>query len=203
MARKPIVIAEIEFPTKQAITEQCQKIVSDTGFGKVDAQHEQFLLELLGNHDEWAAKSSNGILGFEVDRAAEQHTKCFYITQPNGERLDISWVHALRCIDTGRLKMSSQLGSFKKGARTEIAGQIQAYRETRDDLDTDCPLTGVQLRTITSHVDHTPPATFDRILRDFCDTQSVDPIAVAIGSRNGTEAYFEEQDLASRWQDYH
>jgi len=203
MARKVYVIAELEFRTKELIEVHCRGIVSETGFGEVDSKHEQFLLELFGYHDEWEDKTRDGWTGFEVDRAGEKHTKCFYIMRPDGSREDISWGYAVRCIPTGRQKMSNQLRWFKAGARAEIESQIQRFRETRTDMDGICPVLSVPLRTIKCHVDHTPPDTFEQILRDFCDEQAVDPVTVDVDSRDGIVPYFRDCALAERWHHYH
>ena len=97
---------------------------------------------------------------------------------------------ALKCIESGRLKMSSQLRSFKAGARAEIEYQIQHFRENRTDKDVTGPETGVPLSAIICHVDHIQPDTFDRILRDFCDTQGLKPITVVIGQQERHRVLF-------------
>jgi hypothetical protein len=52
-------------------------------------------------------------------------------------------------------------------------------------------------------VDHEAPATFDRLLFEFCRTHCVNPLAVIVASHAGTVPVFADEDLSESWKAYH
>lgn len=87
--------------------------------------------------------------------------------------------------------------------RTIISSQIENYRATRRQtiaVDFSCPLSGVDLRVCTTHVDHKIP--FIQLATTWAEEQSIDFSGVKLAGR-GQTLRFADEKLNRSWQQYH
>lgn len=201
----PYDIAGERFATKAEVEARCRRIIGSTKDGaSVGVENLQFLVDLFSHHDEWHEKSASGVRGFTTQTTA-QGTRCFVIQRRDGTEVDISFKHAVRLLPTSRsaARVPQSLRDLRAAARTAVAGQINAFRYAEFRAGMQCPVTGQPLAADDAVVDHEAPATFDVLLRDFCEQHGVDPAAVLVGSEGGTVAWIEDNTIREAWQVFH
>lgn len=199
------IIAEEPYATKGAIAERCRAILNTTPDGSpVDETPAAFLFDLFRYHDEWEQKSLGGVC--QISTQTTLHgTRCFVVVIRSGEKIDISFLHAIKLIPNGRSAalLPQRLLDFRNAARTVVQQQIYAFRDRALQSNPTCPYTGERLTRVNCAVDHTPPATFDRLLFDFCRSRVLNPLGVSIDSLEGTVPMIADQDILVDWKTYH
>lgn len=201
----PYTIAEANFRTKDAITEQCQSILYGTSIGSpVESAHLPFLLELFSHHTEWQEKSQGGVIGVTVQNTPHG-TPCFYLLKSGGGKIDISFPHAIKHIPTARSKslLPQQLLDFRNAARTAVRSQIYSFRDSQLSQNPVCPILGQPLTRQDCAIDHVAPKTFDQLLFDFCLAEGLNPINVSVSSIDGTVPHITDELVQTKWQQFH
>lgn len=201
----PYIVAEEIFPTKDALIQRCRTILEATPDGdSVIDESQHFLMALFQSHDEWPQKAKGGVRDITTQRTS-QGTRCFVLRKHDGSEIDISFPHAIRLMPSTRSAnlVPLALRNFRNAARNAIQGQIFTFRDQNLPSCPSCPLTGEPLSRLNVAVDHIPPATFDQLLFDFCGQHALNPLTINVGSKGGTVAILEDQNLLSTWQDYH
>lgn len=199
------LIADESFSTKEALTARCRAILTATTDGQmVDDDCAEFLFELFKYHDEWDQKASGGVRGIST-QMTPHGTRCFVLLNRGGDRIDISFPHAIRLVPNTRTAalLPQALRDFRSAARNAVRAEIYDFRDRALQEDQCCPYTGETLARSTCAVDHAPPKTFDLLLFDFCQGRALNPLRVAVGSDGGTVALFVDQELQAAWQAYH
>lgn len=199
-----LVVEEL-FSTKEALKQRCRAILEATpdGYSVID-ESQLFLMALFQHHDEWHLKSQSGVRDITTQRTS-QGSRCFVLRKHDGSEIDISFPHAIRLMPSTRSAnlIPQALRDFRNAARNAIQGQIYSFRDQNLPSCPICPLTGEPLSRLNVAVDHIPPATFDKLLFDFCVQHAVNRLTIIVGSEGGTVAILEDQNLLSTWQDYH
>jgi hypothetical protein len=197
------------FTTKSAIIARCRNIRDATPDATLVAAGSDvaFLLDLFSTwHDEWDDKAVSGLVGFTTMtvHANGAATRCFAIRTADGDLIDISFPHAVRCIETARTAtlIPQALRDFRNAARVEIASQTMDYRAMALTTRAPCPITGVQLTPRTCAVDHHGPS-FDELLFEFCRQGGVNPLKVRVDSVHGVQARISDRALAHDWRSHH
>ena len=201
----PYLIANESFPTKDGITARCRAILAATPDGQIiDEGAAPFLFELFEFHDEWTQKAAGGVVNIST-QSTPHGTRCFVLVKLGGDRIDISFPHAIRQIPSSRSAtlLPQALRDFKSAARVAVKTQIFGFRDNALRQEQRCPFTGEVMSRYTCAVDHIPPKTFEQLLYDFCHSRSVNPLHVAVGSEGGTVAVLEDAELLAAWQAYH
>lgn len=201
----PYVLADESFRTKENVTTRCREILSATPDGSLVSDSSlPFLLDLFRHHDEWAQKTAGGVVGIST-QTTSHGTRCFVFVRNDGGTIDISFPHAIRLIPSTRTAnlIPQGLRDFRSAARKGIEAQIRDFRDSQLVSSSECPITGEALHRGNCAVDHAPPITFDSLIFNFCQSKGINPIAVAVGSINGTVAVFEDPLLLVAWQEYH
>lgn len=201
----PYIIAEEPYATKDAIAERCRDILKTTADGSpVDETYAAFLFDLFRYHDEWEQKSLGGVCQIST-QTTSQGTRCFVLVIRSGEKVDISFPHAIKLIPSRRSAalLPQRLLDFRNAARTAVRQQIYAFRDRVLQTNPTCPYTGERLTRVNCAVDHTPPATFDRLLFEFCQSRVLNPLGVSIDSLEGTVPMLADQDILVDWTTYH
>ena len=201
----PYIIAEESFSTKGAVTARCRAVLAATPDGQfVEEATAPFLVELFQYHDEWPQKAAGGVLGIST-QTTPHGTRCFVLVKQASDRIDISFLHAIRLVPSSRSStlLPQALRDFRSAARVAIKTQIYEFRDSVLVKPRRCPYTDEILNRGNCAVDHIPPNTFDQLLFDFCHSCSLNPLQVAVGSEGGTVAVFEEVELLASWQAYH
>jgi Protein of unknown function (DUF3223) len=201
----PYTVAEVVFPTKNALTERARLALAGTPVGQpVSEMDTVFLLALFQYHDEWDKKSAGGIR--EITTQTTIHgTRCFVLRKHDGNEIDISFPHAIRLIPSVRtVDLQPQaLRDFRSAARTAIQEQIFVYRDQALLQLQTCKLTNEILSQSNAAVDHMAPNTFDELIFLFCKQKRINPLEVLVGSIAGVVATFEDKDLLRDWKTFH
>jgi hypothetical protein len=201
----PYDLAGETFSTKLQITGRCQKILETTPDGAtVNEAAALLLFDLFRYHDEWLQKLGGGVRRIST-QSTSHGTRCFVLENKSGEQIDISFPHAIRLLPSNRSAdlLPQGLRNFRNGARTAVRTQIMTFRDKTLQINSACPYTGEELTRKNSSVDHTPPTTFDQLIFDFCQKTGLNPLDVEIGSLDGTVAVIADQDVRTKWQNYH
>jgi hypothetical protein len=92
----PVSVGSNHFPTKGALTEFVQTLISGYGVGTyVRGDDLQFCLELFKFHPEASLKFGSGIVNVEV-RLDDYGHRHFQVHRNDGTDDDISWVNCIR-----------------------------------------------------------------------------------------------------------
>jgi hypothetical protein len=185
------------FRTKVVLRDYVRGILNNT-VALVPDHHLPFLIDLFRRHQDAEEKFGAGIAAIRVRLALPYKTRCFEIERVDGSRTDISY---LECITP-----SGPRDWFPLGCRTAVVDQIRTCKEVafaHSDV-IPCPVSGEPITYGTCHVDHAPPATFDRIVRDFISEEGlkVDRVKYLDGDGN-TEYRFAERELEEAFALYH
>lgn len=203
MARASILIGDRVFRTKQELTEYCRSVLySYTPGETLSAAHTEFLLGLIERHREYVQKVGAGVERFTVESDGWGRF-CFWIHRVDGTDTDVSFVECIRSSGTRQ--------DFTAALRHAVADQVIDFRHKHFQQHADpdgfvsCPLTGEKITRLGSHVDHEPPLTFLRIVRDFIAERNLDIEAVAIGGKGDGEMkpVLLDAALKADWSDYH
>lgn len=167
------------YKTKSAIEKRCRCLLYADALSEKDTT---FLISLFKHHDEWNEKSMNGPC--TITRLNECYsTRCFGVIRSDGSIIDISFLHAIKCLGSNRGWPQPFL-NFKQAARNVIDDQIISYKDATGGFG--------------EHVDHVYPITFDRLLYEFCIMQQINPLNITVVERR-----FKDKLLEKEWREYH
>jgi hypothetical protein len=203
MAKQPIEIGALSFPTKDAAKDFFRAILYRYPIGTVipepDATHLHWLLE---RHPDSATKAGRGIAHFSI-RSALYGTRCFEVERPNGENTDFSFKS---CIDG---KHATDLQEALKALRAEVVDEIRQkkwslFRSSATGTVA-CAITGRQLTLDESFVDHTPPHSFKSIALRFIEQSNINVVDnfVTIPKDNQYQPRLIDRQLATRWKAFY
>jgi hypothetical protein len=166
-----------------------------------------FISLLLKRHPEYSEKVGNGIQSIVVRKdKAWGKTKCFYIVRIDGTYTDFSYIH---CIDNDTSQESIKM--FKASARNAVSGQVIEYLKDyfKYGLDSEnhfvCEISKIKVHKDQAHVDHIPPITFAKIVKDFIKSRNIDPAQIEFVGFNDNEfkKQFKNENLKTDFQNYH
>jgi hypothetical protein len=214
-------IAGEEFSTKTQIVERAKRILRT---GELDAPLEgedlRFMKVLLAMHPDAKEKMSGGVQGIYI-RKNFGGSNGFEIKRDDGSFIDFSHY---KC-----LKLRRKNSPLNKALRLAIVPQVQRAKKkffngyTVDSGKTmkigdmevtsielirpehKCPFTGEPLSWSKCHVDHAPPYTFERLVKEFLESEKLSPDAVE------TVGYYSAKvpirlvdlELEKRWIAFH
>lgn len=130
---------------------------------------------------------------------------CNELQRTDQSTIDISFKYSIKIIPTTRRQdvLPQSLIDFRNAARTVITECIRLFRDDNLGSNPTCPISGEPITRDNCAVDHVAPVTFDRLLHKFTLISAINPLHVAVGSRNGTVAEFEDPELHAKWVAYH
>jgi hypothetical protein len=138
---------------------------------------------LLNWHPEAEQKIGVGIAAIEV-RPTEfgKNTRGFWLVREDGSETDFSY---RKCVDNEQTYRKKFLAACRFAVKDHIA-------EFKDEFFRvapvpSCALTGAPIAPENSHVDHTPPYTFERIVQAFVTLNALDmdDPALTLGGQDG------------------
>ena len=107
------LIATESFPTKREISDRCRAILAVTPDGvNVGEKDVPFLFALFQFHDEWNQKAIGGVVNITT-QTTPHGTRCFVLVKLSGEKVDISFPHAIRLIPQSSLSNASSSGASR------------------------------------------------------------------------------------------
>jgi hypothetical protein len=201
-AKGPYVFGEETFRTKKEATAFIRGILYRYPLKQPLAPADfTFMLAVLERHPRAAEKIGVGVKAIHIEKEEDWTTRQFVVTRVDGTHTEFSFV---KCIHP-----ASKLQDFKKACRDLVANDIKQFRHARfagaPGGQLQCPITGLPMTRLDSHVDHEPPLTFDSLVEQFIREESLDIDAVEItgsGDRQMRKG-FTDADLAVRWKQFH
>ncbi len=173
------------FDAKTRVSEYVKGVLSSTPFEQALTGVEFLVLrDLLNWHPDAEQKIGVGIERIEV-RRNETHAKNargFWLVRSDGSETDFSYLKCLQGERSHRIK-------FLAACRFAVKDHITLYRDEffRVAPVPTCALTGVPITPENSHVDHTPPYTFERITQAFAMLNGLDmeDVSLTLGGMDG------------------
>jgi hypothetical protein len=205
MAKKPIEIGGLAFPTKGKAIEHFQAILHRYEFGMLipepDATELHWLLE---RHPESASKAGVGIAHFSI-RSAMFGTRCFEVVRVNGETTDFS---LKSCIDG---KAPTALADALKALRSEVADDIRQRKweffrsSPLPGGKVLCAISGKELSLDEAHADHAPPNSFKSIAQRFITENTIDVSNNFVTASKDNQYYpaLVDRNLAELWRQFY
>ena len=164
----------------------------------LDAKDFKFMRDVLTMHPSSDIKIRCGVAVIFVRRNQRfRKNKEFWLRRLDDSETDFSF---LEC-----LKPTSPLKKFKIAARATIADDVIAFRQQHLNASSFCPFTGQQLTRENVHVDHAPPETFDKIVNQFIEENTIDICAVELTGEYDGEIgdQFVDFKLKEAFRKYH
>lgn len=200
-------INNIEFKSQKALLDNCKTILNKYKIDSiVSIEDKNFLLELLKRHDEFEIKVGVGIDNIIVKKAPKFNNKCFFIIRKDGSITDFSYIY---CVNN--YKDNEPFRMFRDAARTSILAQINEYKTiyinktTKNKERILCEVSNIEYPYKECHVDHIPPNTFDKIIKDFINKNDLDLNTLEYFGfeDNQTEKRFKDEELENKFKEYH
>jgi len=194
-----IEIGRWRFRTKADAQRHIRCILSGADINKyLDGEGLEFVLALLDQHQRRGVITCNGILHVVVELLNNGRRRFAVIHKDEygrPRRRDFSWRHVLY--------PRSQAQRVMHVCRGLIAEQKEAFRAS-------CPQTitclcGAVLDRSKCHIDHQPPATFEKLFWNWVALMRVDVEEMALidYAEYQRETEFEDDIFAVQWQEYH
>lgn len=196
-------VAGKTFRTKKALREYVRQILYATSAGRLLGPDDfEFMCALLERHQGAKQKMGCGIAAICVRKNPVFGNFGFWLIRTDGTDTDFSFE---KC-----LKHETKLQQFKAACRTAVADTVIQFKRAYfaqfvGGLAT-CPITGESMTIRTSHVDHAPPMTFDRIVMQFIDDRELDVQAVkvaGVGEDNVVRNRIADDQLRNEFVRYH
>lgn len=187
------------FKTKKALFQRAQQLLRSLQVGPVDSQHNQFLYDLLQMHPNAVSKIGCGVKSFFVMKD-DWGGKCFGAERIDGSKTDFSYRYCAGAAPTPWMV-------FVQAARAAVSQQIIEVKMAAFAVEKTikCPLSGTDMTFETAHVDHEPPRTFEKLLRDFVEVVGLDPNDPPIAPcKDGLFGrVFSIEDVRLAWEAFH
>ncbi len=198
-----IQIGEKTFNTKNQAIDHIREILYRYPLNQsVKGSDLIFMCDLLDLHPDKDRRIGVGIKSIIIEQDGEfNKTRHFSIIRTDDSSIDFSFN---KCLSPN---LNEPIKLFKSAARRAIADQIILFRNSSFHDSTQkilCEITGVLIDKNNSHIDHTPPDTFDKIVLDFLNTNNINVDDVKfIEAPNGIGKVFANDNLKNSFADYH
>ena len=205
MAKKPLQIGGLFFPTRKAAAEHYQKILWERPRYErlLDPDHSH-LCWLLERHHEYEQKAGVGIDHFIIVNT-KYDAIGFYVIRTDGSRTDFSYITALDG------KMPSARREVLEALRWEVEDNIlrakRAWFDQHEDAagTVECALTRERITWKQSHADHAPPFPFRTLADTFLTAHKITltPDLLAPSADCQVERLLADRALAEEWRAFH
>lgn len=171
-AKPTFVLGGVTFDAKTQISNYVKQLLAGAALNKplMDEEH-AVMLDLLTWHPEAEQKIGGGVRTIEVRPTPDfgKNTRGFWLVREDGSETDFSY---RKCLEGGQ----SYRIKFLAACRFAIKDHVAEFKEEffRVAPSPTCTLTGTPIAPENSHVDHTPPYTFDRIVQAFVTLNALD-----------------------------
>lgn len=205
MAKKPLEIGGLFFPTKGKATKHFRDILRRHEIGEPIPEPDATQLRwLLDCHPEAKTKIGVGIAHFSV-RSALYGTRCFEVVRTNGETTDFSLGI---CIDG---KSRTPLTEALQAMRAEVTEEIcqKKWEHFRSSPlpsgNTLCAISGREITLDEAYCDHAPPNTFKSLAERFLTKEGIVPSRdfVTTPKDNQYRPAMTDRELAAKWRKFY
>lgn len=170
MSQYTFDIDGIRFTSKKSVIDHVKNNIHSKyiDYQDISNEHLQFMICLLRHHPWSDQKIGIGVKRMWIQQNENYPTRGFWLERHDGTKTDFSFY---QCVSS-----PSQLRDFKSACRKAIADIVIRFKTeffSRNRYPI-CPILGTFLTSKTSHVDHAPPNTFDKIVLDFIASRNID-----------------------------
>ncbi len=199
-----IIIGDKVFKTKIEAKKFTQEILYRNPVGRpLVGEDLSFVYDLIQLHPKKDEKMGSGVKNIVIkEERGVGSTKCFYIIRNNETEIDFSFYKCLyNSLDEPR-KL------FNISARRVVADQIIGFKDgyfeenQNEDGMVSSAISGELLNKNSCHVDHIPPETFNKIVDDFINENSIDVNTIEF-DRSGIGCTFIDESIKLLFSDYH
>lgn len=196
MARQPVLIGVLAFPSIRAAIEHMREVLYRYDIGDVVTRPEDvsLLADLVAMHPEAVTKIQMGIRHFEVRQNVA--TRGFWIVRVDGSDTDFSFYRAIRPpVHADRVRAA---------LRRAVSPQVAAVRDAafHGGAEVRCPITDDAITPETSHVDHAEPLFVD--LADAFAAVEGGYEAIRVATADGAFGpALVDEGVHQRWQTLH
>jgi hypothetical protein len=158
----------------------------------------EWMIRVLSRHYNFESKGGSTASAIEVrwvTAFGQKPSRCFFLIQPDGSAMDISW--RISVLPTGA---PSGHSTQRFAMRCEVADQIDQWVKEHIKGEMVCGFCGDKIGG-ESNVDHAPPMTFSVIAGRFEEEHGWGG-EVVDGSQIGV-ALFADRAYAQKWKDFH
>lgn len=189
------------FRTKDDLRERIRDIAAAyRDEQELNAEDLTFMLAVLDRHPQAETKIGCGVRSMVVrTNPVYRNNRSFYLYRIDDTGTDWSWTECLnptpyakKVIRAFRVLIEPQTMAFKRAFFATTAGL--------------CELTGEQITPLSSHVDHAPPVTFEKLVDDFLTEYDLSINAIPLRDELSDNKYVDMIDddlIAVRWIEYH
>ncbi len=191
----------MQFNSKKSVIEYVRETIYNKypDFQELSADHLRFMIGLLRYHPWGDQKIGIGIKKIWIQSNDKFPTKCFWLERIDETKTDFSF-H--QCVSP-----SSLLRDFKEACRRAIAALVIDFRKQyfHDKNKAICPILGKPMTIFTSHVDHMPPNTFEKIINEFIEMLKIDIEKVPLINHGDGNIgnYFADITFEKNWVNFH
>jgi hypothetical protein len=198
-----------KFKTKKEITDFYKSILYKTKLNTTLKNSDlDFVLALLEHHPEKDVKKGEGIEYIRIEKDinpisnTESKYPHFHIYRKDNSNIDFSFHQCIRDIDG---KKDKSLQDFKKVMRFEVSSQTMNFKKNAFKTKTyiKCPILNINCSVNTSHVDHEPPFSFDKVLYDFMKQEDISYKVLSFEEVNGIYSILKDRKIAKKWKKFH
>ncbi|MDP8212335.1 MAG: DCL family protein [Candidatus Zapsychrus exili] len=191
--RQSITVNGVKFDTKSALRKYIRCILykyPDRGI--LDDNDFCFMLSILDRHEDPSSKIGCGVQSMEVRVNPVFKNMGFWLIRVDESETDFSFEICL--------KHQTKLHKFKGACRSAIADDIISFKNDFffNNNSPVCQLTGGAINKSNSHVDHSPPNTFNDIFNNFITEYGIDPDRVELLTSEDGRVRNEIADLSMR-----
>lgn len=163
-------ISGTQFNSKKSVIEYVRENIHSKypDHQVLSGEHLRFMVALLRHHPWSDQKIGVGVREMWIQPNENYPTRGFWLEREDGTKTDFSFY---RCVSP-----PSPLRDFKEACRRAIAPFVIDFRQRffRHQATATCPVLGKSIAIHSSHVDHAPPETFEKIVSDFIEARGVD-----------------------------
>jgi hypothetical protein len=154
-----------EFKTKESLKRLIQQILHAYQPEHVLNETDyRFMLGVLDMHHSSDIKKGVGIQSIFVrENPTYKRNRGFWIKRIDGTVIDFSFIEFI--------SPRNNKTRFNSACRNAIREDIVLFKNQNLKHDSICPITGVKLTRDNVHVDHSPPNTFDFIVKEFIKSE--------------------------------
>ena len=189
---KNATIRGVTFTTRKALETHIRGIINAAQINvPLSDGDNDFMMDVLQHHPEFEEKAYGAYdIVVRINRGIHFSNRGLWLLRCDGTEVDISWPVALDAKPTSHSRL------MRDAARHAIHPQIQAFRDKGGHV---CAICGKPVSRQDTHIDHTPPYTFENLFTQWFASDGVD---IDLDD-TGLHPVFSSPAVSMAWQHFH
>jgi len=200
-----------QFKTKKEITEHFRNILKRNDNQTLNENDIDYVLDLLKYHKKYEEKIGSGIshvrVEYHIDNlydrpATHPH---FELYRTDGTNIDFSFYKTISWIKNQNTLNNQHPKDVKRAMRHIVKDQIKTFRDKlfQKKRYHKCPILNINYSTVTAHIDHESPLTFDVMIHNFLTEKKLKFNDIQLIEITGIYSTFKNNELRKEWYKYH